>query len=254
MPVFVDTNRCPCANPCFPSKMCPYDVLHFDFDAPTNPATLDPELCGECRGICTNFCDPHALHFAPTMEELRLAEAELLGTMTAEELNAERKRLKEVKEQAEASKKAAASVTEVTAATFDKEVMHERLPVVIDFWAPWCGPCKAFAPTFAQVAQEYAGRVKFCKVNTDTEQTIAQALRIQSIPTLIVFYGGQVLGAVPGAMSAAQLRSTVEQVLQAVAPQATTQAPPSAAASGSGTLASDSPMPPPERVQRGRKR
>jgi len=222
MPVVVDPNRCPCATPCFPSRMCPYDVLHFSFESPTNPATLDPEKCGDCRGICTNFCDPRALRFAPTLEEVRLIEAELLGTMTAEEIGAERTRLKEAAEK-QKQEQEQATVLELTAATFEQEVIQANVPVVVDFWAPWCGPCKAFAPTFAQVAQEYAGRVKFCKVNTDAEQALAQALRIQSIPTLFVFYQGQALGAIPGAMSAAQLRATIDRVLQSVAPPPSSQ-------------------------------
>ncbi len=213
MPVVVDSTRCPCSTPCFPAKMCPHDVLHFDFNEPKKPATLNPELCGDCRGICTNFCDPQALQFARTMDELRLTEATLLGTMTTEEINAERER---IKNQAEQQKQQQAAVQEVTTEGFEQEVLRAKLPVVVDFWAPWCGPCKSFAPTFSQVAQEYSGRVKFCKINTDAEPSIAQALRIQSIPTLIVFFQGQVLGSVPGAMQATQLRSTIEQVLQAV--------------------------------------
>jgi thioredoxin 2 len=207
--------------------VCPYDVLHFDFANPTQRATLNPELCGECKGICTNFCDPRALRFAPTMAELQLLEAQMLGTMTADQVAAERKRLKE-----EAEREKQAAVVEVTTASFEQEVLKADLPVAVDFWAPWCGPCKSFAPVFAQAAREYAGKVKFCKVNTDAEVAIAQSFRIQSIPTLYFFHKGKALGAIPGAMSAAQLRTTLEQVLRAAA--AAPPEPPAAAANAQG--------------------
>lgn len=211
MPVIVDTERCPCASPCYPAKVCPFSVLHFDFTNPTLAATLDPLLCGECKGVCTNFCDPRALRFAPTMEELQLTKAQLLGTMTVEQVALERKRIKE-----ETERKKQSGVLVVTTKTFEQEVLKAELPVAIDFWATWCGPCKTFAPIFAQAAQEFTGKLKFCKIDTDAEATIAQQFRVQSIPTLAFMYQGQVLGAIPGAMSAAQLRSTIDQVLRIV--------------------------------------
>lgn len=244
MPVVVDTNKCPCSTPCFPAKMCPHDVLHFNFEKPTEPATLNPELCGDCKGICTNFCDPHALRFASSMEEWRIAEAELTGSMTQEEIQAERNRLKEVAEEKKQQKSAA--VIDVTSATFEQEVLKATLPVVLDCWAPWCGPCKAFAPTFTKLSQEYAGRLKFCKVNTDSEPSIAQALGIQSIPTLVFFYQGQVLGGIPGAMNAEQFRSAIEQVLQSVG-AAITQA-------GDGSQNPPTQLETSERVLRGKPR
>jgi thioredoxin 1 len=217
MPVVVDLTRCPCATPCYPAKVCPPKVLHFDLSQPTKAATLNPALCGDCKGICTNFCDPSALRFASTLAEVRLLEAELLGTLTAEEINAERKRLKE-----EIAQQQQKLIVDVTMANFEQEVLQTKLPVVVDLWAPSCAPCKTFTPIFAQVAQEYAGKVKFCKINTDAEKGIAQALRVQSIPTLLFFAGGQLLANIPGAIGLAQFRSTIEKVLQAIAAGAAT--------------------------------
>ena len=93
------------------------------------------------------------------------------------------------------------NVLNVTDATFAAEVEQSTLPVLVDFWAPWCGPCRMVAPVIDELSGEYAGRVKFVKVNTDENQNVASAYGIRSIPTLAVFRDGQpvdgVLGAVP---------------------------------------------------------
>jgi len=81
---------------------------------------------------------------------------------------------------------------EVNQDTFENEVLKSELPVLVDFWAPWCGPCKALTPTVDDIAQEYEGKIKVCKINIDSSPSIAQQFSIMSIPTLLVFKGGEV--------------------------------------------------------------
>jgi thioredoxin 1 len=79
----------------------------------------------------------------------------------------------------------------VTTADFDREVLESDVPVLVDFWAVWCGPCRMIAPTVDAVAEEYAGRAKVVKLNVDDSPDIAGRYGVQSIPTLILFKGGQ---------------------------------------------------------------
>lgn len=93
------------------------------------------------------------------------------------------------------------SEVNVTVSNFEAEVMKSDLPVLIDFWASWCGPCKMIAPIISAVAEEYAGKVKVCKVNVDDEPELANAFKISSIPTLVVVKDGKVTNVSVGLQS-----------------------------------------------------
>ena len=85
-------------------------------------------------------------------------------------------------------------------ATFDEDVLQSETPVLVDFWAPWCGPCRMLAPTVDAIAEEYEGKVKVGKVNTDENPQIATQHQINSIPTLMIFKGGEVVERLVGAI------------------------------------------------------
>ena len=100
---------------------------------------------------------------------------------------------------------------ELTAANAQQTLQRNDIPVLVDCWAPWCGPCKGFAPVFAQAARELEPALRFAKLNTDEVQQLAAAWQIRSIPTLILFRGGQETARVSGALPGPQLYEWLRQ-------------------------------------------
>ncbi|HIK45923.1 MAG TPA: thioredoxin, partial [Leptolyngbyaceae cyanobacterium M65_K2018_010] len=102
---------------------------------------------------------------------------------------------------------------QVTDSTFKQEVLESPLPVLVDFWAPWCGPCRMVAPVVEEIAEQYDGKVKVVKVNTDENPSVASQYGIRSIPTLMIFKEGQRVDMVVGAVPKTTLANTLEKYL-----------------------------------------
>lgn len=101
----------------------------------------------------------------------------------------------------------------VTDSDFQQKVLKSDVPVVVDFWAPWCGPCRAVAPILDELAGEYEGKLTIAKVNTDEDQTWASQLGIMAIPTMVVFKNGAEIGRLQGARPKAMLKQEFDRII-----------------------------------------
>tara|TARA_A100001037_G_scaffold297893_1_gene320583 strand:- start:23 stop:391 length:369 start_codon:yes stop_codon:yes gene_type:complete len=109
--------------------------------------------------------------------------------------------------------KGMSSAAAVTDSSFEQEVLQSDVPVLVDFWAPWCGPCRMVAPIVEEISKEFEGKIKVFKLNTDENPNVASQYGIRSIPTLMVFKGGQKVDTVVGAVPKATLSGTISKYL-----------------------------------------
>jgi thioredoxin 1 len=105
------------------------------------------------------------------------------------------------------------SAAQVTDSTFKQEVLDSEITVLVDFWAPWCGPCRMVAPVVDEIAKQYGDNLKVVKVNTDENPNVASQYGIRSIPTLMIFKGGQKVDMVVGAVPKTTLANTLDKYI-----------------------------------------
>ena len=108
---------------------------------------------------------------------------------------------------------ASAGIVELNDAIFDSEVLKSESPVLVDFWAPWCGPCRILAPAVEEIANSYNGRIKVGKLNVDDNQETTMQYSIRSIPTLILFKNGKALDQIIGAVPKSEIEKMVKKAL-----------------------------------------
>ncbi len=216
MPVLVNEKACLNRDHCFAAAGCPYDAYYHNNLKRT--WEVDANICGDCPGPCINFCDQDAVLWGDDLVDLSLVRAQLDGKLKPAQVDEARLKHKQDLKAAEeeAKRKSEAGVLTLTRSNFEDEVLRASLPVVVDCWAAWCGPCKQFSPIFEAAAKHYSGIVKFAKLNTDEEPALGRGLGVQSLPTVLMFYKGQLANMVEGALPADHFQQWLYQTLAAI--------------------------------------
>jgi thioredoxin 1 len=144
----------------------------------------------------------------PMTDQVRAAANYLLGKGPAP-------RVTKAEPSATGTGNATAQPITVNEGNFEQQVLRSKEPVLVDFWAPWCGPCRMIAPTLEKLSQEYAGKIKIAKLNVDENQRLAQTYQAHSIPLMVMFKGGKAINKIIGAHPEPNIRNFIEQGIRA---------------------------------------
>lgn len=212
MPVLIDYRVCDNAPGCGASRACSTGAIAFD--RRQNKVLVNNDECINCEHQpCISYCPAGAVKFAASMEELEQLKAEIETSGLSKDDLLEQKYGVRPGDPRELGP----NLVHVNDENFAREVLESPIPVVVDFWAEWCAPCRILAPTFKALAAEYEGKMRFAKLDTEEASLTASQYGIMSIPTMLFFSGGRVVEHAVGALPAAALRQKIDRVLLQVA-------------------------------------
>ncbi|HEY3315355.1 MAG TPA: thioredoxin [Bacillota bacterium] len=207
MPVLIDQRACDNSSGCSAVRVCPTSAIHFN--TVSGKIEADNSKCRSCKNHpCDRVCPAGAVKWFAGQAELEAAQKAIAAsTLTQDDLLEQRYGVRPGDPAA-----LGPNLYHVDCDNFKREVLEAGGPVVVDFWASWCAPCRVLAPTFKALAAEYEGQVKFAKLDTEECRDIPNALGIMSIPTMLFFNHGELVDQAVGALPKEAIRRKLDAV------------------------------------------